>query len=779
MKYIIRIIIFLSFSFGFCQSDFSKSWEDFFSYNNAKDFVKVANKLYVAVDNAVFIYNETDNTTVKYSSINGLSGKTVTTLNFDSASENLIIGYDSGLIEIIDKKGKIHVSSDIERLNITGNKQINQIFNYKGTLYLATPFGIVVYNTASLQFGDTYFIGAGSSAVYVNQITVYQDSIFAATKNGIYKAALNNPNLIDFNNWEQPQGNLVGNFTNISVFNNKLFVTKNNALYNFNPLTGSLSNIQFTTTNVLGLKASVKYLTINTSSKAYVFDTNMQPITTASVNANFNFSLHTALAQDDNIYLATKEFGVLKATIQSTSTYQEIHPKGPSSNNVFNITANNNNLWVVYGGYDGAYGPLQREFGFDHYNGSNWINTPYNPKYPARDLVYVTIDPNNINKAYISSWGQTSPDNLNATGGLLVVENDKISNFFNQNNSGLEDLAPTNNSYNSVRVNGTAFDGSGNLWVTNAWVANKLKKMTPDGTWQSFDLSSLFTDNTEFGLNNLVIDKSNSIWIGTRHNGALVFNENGNQKIALTNQINSGSLPDLNVRTIAVDRSNRIWLGTLKGLVTFSNATGVFNGNNNAEPVIILDEGIAKKLLGNQTVNTIAIDGADNKWFGTDSGGVLNTNPNGSITLHNFNKDNSPLPSNRILKIQVDNTTGKVFIATDKGIVAFKSNVAPFGAHLKSAYAYPNPSRKSNNFITIDGRNGNHLPKGTNVKILDSAGYLVYETNVVEGQQLQGGKVVWNKTNLAGKKVASGIYIVLLTTKDKAESTSTKIAIIN
>jgi len=56
---------------------------------------------------------------------------------------------------------------------------------------------------------------------------------------------------------------------------------------------------------------------------------------------------------------------------------------------------------------------------------------------------------------------------------------------------------------------------------------------------------------------------------------------------------------------------------------------------------------------------------------------------------------------------------------------------------------------------------------------------LVYETNVVEGQELQGGKVVWNKTNLAGKKVASGIYIVLLTTKDKAEVTTTKIAIIN
>ena len=158
---------------------------------------------------------------------------------------------------------------------------------------------------------------------------------------------------------------------------------------------------------------------------------------------------------------------------------------------------------------------------------------------------------------------------------------------------------------------------------------------------------------------------------------------------------------------------------------------------------------------------------------------MLGTNPSGATTLFNFNKDNSPLPSNRILRIEVDNTSGKVFIATDKGIVAFKSKVAPFGDVLKSAYAYPNPSTKSNDFITIDGRHGDHLPKGTNVKILDAAGYLVYETNVVEGQELSGGKVVWHKTNLAGKKVASGIYIVLLTIGDKSEVATTKIAIIN
>ena len=112
-------------------------------------------------------------------------------------------------------------------------------------------------------------------------------------------------------------------------------------------------------------------------------------------------------------------------------------------------------------------------------------------------------------------------------------------------------------------------------------------------------------------------------------------------------------------------------------------------------------------------------------------------------------------------------------------MVAYSSGVAPFGVALGEVYAYPNPARKFHNTVTINGRNGMNLPKGTNVKILDVAGNLVYETNVLEGQELQGGKIVWNKTNLAGKTVASGIYIVLLSNAETTETSSTKIAVIN
>jgi len=778
MKKILFISLFFFTLIGWSQTDFSAEWEDFYSYNNVKDFIKVNSKIYALVDNAVFIYDEDTHEIEKLSSVHGLSGKTTTSIYYSETSQRLIIGYQTGLLEIIDAEGKITVANDIERLNITGEKSIKHITEYNKKLYLSTPFAVVVYDIEKLQFGDTYFIGDGSSTVNINQIAILNDIIYTATKLGIFRADINAPNLIDFNNWQQPQGGYIGDYKTIEVFNNQLFASKNNEFYKINTAT-DIQLLKLLTGDILNLEASENYITVTTKNIAYVFNTALVQEVATTVTATYNHSLHTAYAANGIIYLGTAEFGILQRSFTDGENLIEIHPEGPISNDIFSITAQDNHLWVVYGGYSGSFTPQQRQFGFSHFNGEHWVNKPFDYAFPARDLVHVTIDPENIDKVYISSWGQTSSDLLGATGGIIVVENDEITSFLNQTNSGLEDLAPDNPTYHSVRIGGTAFDNQGNFWVANAWVDKRLKKLASDGTWTAFDLSSILTSGA-FGLSELVVDKTNSIWIGSRRNGVLVFNETGDRKRALITESNKGSLPDPNVRTLAVDRNNGIWIGTKKGLVRFNSAGSIFDKNSyDAEPIIIKDDGIPKKLLGNQSVSSIAIDGADNKWFGTDTGGVLGTNPSGQETLFNFNKDNSPLPSNRIMKIKVDNVNGKVFFATDKGIVAFKNNVAPFSDELGDVYAYPNPVRKEHSFVTIDGMDGTHLPRGTNVKILDSAGRLVHETNVIEGQELKGGKVIWNKTNLAGRSVASGIYIVLLTIPDRTETAVTKIAIIN
>lgn len=758
MKKFIQIFIFLCTTTSlWSQIDYSNNWEDFYSYNNVKDFIKTEDKIHAIVDNAIFTLNTVNGEITKISSVNGLSGEITSAFYYSATFNKFILGYETGLIEIIDSKNNITIAKDIVNFNYSGNKRINGITEFNNKLYISTSFAIIVYDIDKLQFGDTYFIGDQSSEIIINQVKILDTTIYAATENGIYTADINNPNLIDFNNWTP---NFTGNFSSIEVFNNQIYSTNNNKLYKF--LNGNLSLQKTYPQAIKSLKSSENYLTVSTQRNLYVVDKSDAQIFTYTSNTNqpFYYNLNTALFENNTLFLGTQEFGLLKSDIENIPNFEEIHPDGPVSNSPFSISVKENNLWVVYGWYDVAYAPRGGQRGFNHFNGDNWVFKPYND-FKVRDLVNITFDPININKVYISSWG----------GGMIIVENDEVTEKWTHLNSGLEWL---------TRINGSAFDDEGNLWIANAWVDKRIKKYSTDGTWSGFNMTPVLT-NPAFGLNELVIDKATNIWVGSRRNGVLVYNEDGDKKTALTTEANKGSLPDPNVRTLQVDSNNRLWIGTAKGLVVLYNAANIFNENSvETAPVIILDDnGVPSKLLGDQIINSIAIDGVSNKWFGTNSGGVLNTNPDGKTTIHNFNTSNSPLPSNTIVKIAVDKDSGKVYFATANGIVAYNSNTAAYGDTLTEVYAYPNPSTKNNEFITIDGRNGAHLPQGTNIKILDSAGNLVYETNVSESQGFNGGKIIWNKTNLAGRKVASGVYIVLLIDNEKINTSITKIAIIN
>ncbi len=770
------LFIFLSFSFlANAQTDYSDRWEDFFSYNNVKDFIKVDNVIYAMADNAVFIYNTQTQETNKLSSIQGLSGETTSAIHYNKTFDRLVIGYENGLIEVVDADGNITVSADIVGFNQTGSKRINDIYEHENKLYISTPFALIEYDIERVEFGDTFFIGQNSSEVNINQTSVLNNTIYAATNSGIYFADVDNPNLIDFSNWQQISS--TNTFKNISIFNNAIYTVISTSLYKLEG--NNITLIRDFFENINDLKSSTTNISIALNNSAFVLNDALVEIAQINQVTDFNFILNTAFTENNDVYLGTTEFGILKITLNNSTSFEEIHPEGPLNNSPFSIAVKEDNLWVVYGGYDATFTPNITKKGYSHFKEGEWINTRFNTDFPVTDLNYISIDPNDLQHVFISSMGDTRNITTVSTGGLLEIKNDEIVNFYNHLNSPLEDIEATLPNRVTIRIVGTVFDREGNLWVTNIFVDEKLKKLSPSGQWSGSNINDILTNGAP-GLGEIVVDKSNSIWVATRRNGALVYNENGDRKRALITEPTKGSLPNANVRTIAVDASNRIWIGTLTGLTLFNNAAGLFDADiYDAEPVIILDDGIAKKLLGEETINSIVVDGGDNKWFGTENAGALYTNPNGQTTLANFNSSNSPLPSNKILKIAVDDSTGKVYFATDKGIVVYNSNVSPFGDELGEVYAYPNPALNNHSTVTIDGRNGTHLPKGTNVKILDVAGNLVYETNVVEGQELQGGKVVWNKRNLAGNKVASGVYIVLLSNDDGSETTTTKIAIIN
>ena len=138
--------------------------------------------------------------------------------------------------------------------------------------------------------------------------------------------------------------------------------------------------------------------------------------------------------------------------------------------------------------------------------------------------------------------------------------------------------------------------------------------------------------------------------------------------------------------------------------------------------------------------------------------------------IHHFTTLNSPLLSNGIESIAINEKTGEVFIGTDKGLCSYMSDSSTPNESMTSdnVWAYPNPVKPDyTGLITIVG-----LSQNADVKILTSNGRIVNEG------KSNGGTYTWNGCDANGKKVASGIYMVATATNDVEKGTVCKIAII-
>jgi ligand-binding sensor domain-containing protein len=354
---------------------------------------------------------------------------------------------------------------------------------------------------------------------------------------------------------------------------------------------------------------------------------------------------------------------------------------------------------------------------------------------------------------------------------LLKIENDVPKILYNQTNSGLESLIinPPNPTYIDVRINGAAFDKSGNLWLNNSLIQKGLKVFKANGQWQSFSLDGILSKSIGTSMGRLIIDKNSTKWWCTNTDGLISYNESINKFKKITFGSDKGNLPTTDVRAIAVDNRNQLWIGTTKGLRILSNVSSFLTEDQmTTNPIIILEDGLAQELLYEQFITDIVVDGANNKWIGTADSGLFLVSPNGQETKYHFTINNSPLPSNTINDIDINNITGEVFIATTKGLISFKGIATSANEDLNNVYVYPNPVRPEyEGTVKIAG-----LSDRATVKITDIEGNLVYETTS------EGGTIEWDTTAFGKYKVASGVYMIFISAQDGIETKVKKVMIV-
>ena len=186
--------------------DFSNNWEAFFSYSNIVDLDQSGNLIYAASDNSIFVYNTTLNTFETITTVNGLSGDSISQIHYSENKSLLVVAYENGLIQILPETGDvINIVSIRDKQSIApADKRINEFLESGDLLYMATDFGIALYNLALLEFDNTYFIGDNGTQLQINSLDISGGFIYAATTGGgIRRASIANPFLLDFMNWSQ------------------------------------------------------------------------------------------------------------------------------------------------------------------------------------------------------------------------------------------------------------------------------------------------------------------------------------------------------------------------------------------------------------------------------------------------------------------------------------------------------------------------------------------------------------------------------------------------
>lgn len=768
------LITILPFSIG-AQLKPVGQWKDYSSHNQLISLEKKGNMVYAASNNGIAILNLSENTIEYLTKVESLSEIGLNTVAYSDETGSIIVGYKSGNLDVIQENKTTNLS-DIKNSSIVGDKTIYSIYTKGNLAYLTTGFGIVALDLVKLEIKDTYIFGPSGTYLKVSDMTIKGDTIYAATNKGLYKAYENNLFLNDYREWTKITNinNSNGDFSSMMQLGSKIYVSyeggtgNKDSIYFYNGSSWNLAP-QVSGRNIINIRSNYDKLILNQYDTVFRFDSNLnQEHYVNTYDPYRQIKANDVIFDGTKYWIADNEYFL--ANITGNYDSKIYTGRGHYKNKASDIEAMNGNLWASITTLGGTNWNAQFDGdGLYHYDILNNEWTFYrNMCYDSGcifDVVGVTIDPSNPEKAIACSFSDL---------GIAELRNGQVQKSYNENNSSLQVSLFTISWINLVDVADAAFDEDGNLWVANSWVNNPLSIKTPNGNWEAFYAGSAAKDRI---ISKIMVDKLNNYkWLLIKDQSILVYNSgetptNGSddQYQLISQGIGNGNLHSPPV-CMAEDLDGEVWIGTEEGITVIYNSLNIFEGGDyDAQRIKIEQDGNVEYLLSTEYVTCIDVDGGNRKWIGTQASGVFVVSEDGQELIHHFTFENSPLYDNAVRDIAIDQSTGEVFVLTENGLLSYRGLATEGGVTFQDVYAFPNPVNPGyTGNVTITG-----LMKDSDVRITDLTGNIVY------AGKSTGGQASWNRKNLDGMDVQSGVYIVYLAGPEGRKKEITKILLLD
>ena len=740
-----------------------KNWTAHYAYGDVSELVTAGNRVYARAYGALCSVDKRDGTINYYSKMTGMSGATVAHIAYDSKTQQLVVLYQDGIIDLMDADEQVHVIMDLAQKQMNASKQANAITIHDGIAYLSMQFGIVAVNLVKREILDTYYIGEDGQEVNVNAVVLSGDSVMALSDHVLFTAHRQD-NLLDYSVWRKDT-NIIGNHrqTHMAVWENRVYMLADSVLYmrDADGWAAIADSLHF---RGIRQQGSDLYCLQKETFYRMTGKNSMQRLAPG-------YPTEDVCREGNAYWIAAGYVGINYLKDGSTQTYK---PQGPIENYCHRMRFEKERMIMVPGGYwavaDNHHATVMV------YQDGYWTNYPtdyldYQSQMTAQDYSDAIIDPEDPSHFFVASFGN----------GLVEFRNDLFYKLYTSFNSAIEMVIETTYTYLYTWVDGLVFDSEGNLWMTNL-SKHTVKVLKKDGTWVSLSNAAFNNANRTRDLliwnqdpNVKIISNARSgAGIGVWNDNGTIENQTDDRAVFISQFMDQDSKPvqPEYIYCMAQMANGELWVGTSEGLYIIDDVSKMLKGSNACRRVKIpRNDGtnLADYLLGTEQINAIVEDGVGRKWIGTASSGLYLVSEDGLETIEHFTSNNSPIPSDLIRCIAIHPRTGEVFVGTGNGLVSYHSDASEPKEDYSELYAFPNPVRPNYaGYVTISG-----LMAETVVKIVDNGGNLVYST------RSNGGLATWDLKNGKGVRVSSGVYTAFCNTADGQHHAIVKILVMN